>query len=501
MRSPSLELFQLIGSLSPTEKRYFRLFADQHVLKGQNNYLRLFDAIERQVRKGEYDEEFLLKKFKGDNLGKYFASVKYQLYKLILKSMRQFHSGDTIDAELGEALQNVRFLREKRLHQQALKVLNNAKKKAEKHERFTILLDINLLEVEVLKDIYDPVQLVRILEVNHAQMQNYTSKYRNYANYKFLYNKASMMYRSRGAARSFEDFDAFSQLLNQPLMRQVDNAKSQSATYFYHFTRVVGEFALGEMEECYKLTRFLVEMLELYPFELQSDVNQYIDILYHHLMVCHALKYDEEFLKFLAVLKEVKAKTKSQQAKAFECYYTLYFDFVLEHPEEEEPDELIELFGEQLEGHIEHLNKEIELVLYSQATRLYMINGNYSRALRWNNRLLNMSRPNLREDIQSLARIFDLLIHFELTHFDLLEYRIKSAYRFLSKKKKLYEIEDLLLKSLRKFALIPTKRELIILFHNLRRGLVELADDPLEGRVLELFDFVAWLDAKLDRLS
>ena len=49
---PSTELFQLIKSLSKSEKRYFKLTSS--LQSGDKNYMKLFDAIELQ---DSYDEQ------------------------------------------------------------------------------------------------------------------------------------------------------------------------------------------------------------------------------------------------------------------------------------------------------------------------------------------------------------------------------------------------------------------------------------------------------------
>ena len=49
---PSTELFNLIKSLSKSEKRFFKLSSS--LQSGDKNYLKIFDYIEEQ---NEYDEE------------------------------------------------------------------------------------------------------------------------------------------------------------------------------------------------------------------------------------------------------------------------------------------------------------------------------------------------------------------------------------------------------------------------------------------------------------
>ncbi len=50
----SNQLFQLIKSLNKSEKRYFNLYASRHTIGEKNNYVILFEAIDKQI---EYDEE------------------------------------------------------------------------------------------------------------------------------------------------------------------------------------------------------------------------------------------------------------------------------------------------------------------------------------------------------------------------------------------------------------------------------------------------------------
>mgnify|MGYP000023314336 CR=1 FL=1 len=56
---PSNELFQLIKSLTKSEKRYFKLSSS--LQSGEKNYMKLFDIIEIQ---DEYDEPAIKQKFK-----------------------------------------------------------------------------------------------------------------------------------------------------------------------------------------------------------------------------------------------------------------------------------------------------------------------------------------------------------------------------------------------------------------------------------------------------
>ena len=49
----SQQVHELISSLTPAEKRYFKLYADRHSSKSKNNYSKLFDAKDAQQENDE----------------------------------------------------------------------------------------------------------------------------------------------------------------------------------------------------------------------------------------------------------------------------------------------------------------------------------------------------------------------------------------------------------------------------------------------------------------
>ena len=70
MKSKEL-LFELIKSLSKSEKRYFKVFTSVH--KESNNYVKLFNAIHDQ---NEYDEDALIEQFKNEDFIRQFSVAK-----------------------------------------------------------------------------------------------------------------------------------------------------------------------------------------------------------------------------------------------------------------------------------------------------------------------------------------------------------------------------------------------------------------------------------------
>ena len=81
--------FQLISSMSKSEKGYFKKFASKHTIGGRNIYVKLFDEIENLRI---YDEADLKNKFKGEKFANKIYSTKNYLFNLILKALSSYHS-------------------------------------------------------------------------------------------------------------------------------------------------------------------------------------------------------------------------------------------------------------------------------------------------------------------------------------------------------------------------------------------------------------------------
>ena len=102
-------LFELIQSMTKSEKRYFKLLSSRHTIGNENNYILLFNAIEKQT---EYSEEQLFSMFKGQAFLNRFSITKKRLYDHILSSLDAFHAANSIDAQLFKMLHSADILQQ-----------------------------------------------------------------------------------------------------------------------------------------------------------------------------------------------------------------------------------------------------------------------------------------------------------------------------------------------------------------------------------------------------
>jgi len=94
---------------------------------------------------------------------------------------------------------------------------------------------------------------------------------------------------------------------------------------------------------------------------------------------------------------------------------------------------------------------------------------------------------------------FNLILHYELDNTELIEYFVKSTYRLLYKRKRLYKIETHILKFIKnKLPNIFSQKDLIKAFKKELPILRAFQKDPFEQKAFRYFDFVSWLESKIE---
>jgi tetratricopeptide (TPR) repeat protein len=144
-------------------------------------------------------------------------------------------------------------------------------------------------------------------------------------------------------------------------------------------------------------------------------------------------------------------------------------------------------------------DKLLKEIIYWQITSLLMISEQYKLALKWLVKANISEDSNIRQDLECIGRIMEIVLHYELGKTDVMEYRLKSTYRFLASKQKMYQLEKIILTSIRKLINVNSKEESIQFFKQLKSALEPIVKDPLESKFLVYFDIMSWLESKIEK--
>ena len=119
--------------------------------------------------------------------------------------------------------------------------------------------------------------------------------------------------------------------------------------------------------------------------------------------------------------------------------------------------------------------------------------------MKWINRILSSDYQDIREDVHSFTRILNLITHYELGNNDVIEYYLRSTYRYLLKKEDLHLFQQTILDFIKNLSKVSNDEELIERFKVLRDKMVELSKSKYDKRAFVYFDIISWLESKIEK--
>jgi hypothetical protein len=493
------ELHKLVKSLSQSEKRFFKIYASRHVIGEGNNYVRLFDAIAAQK---VYNEQLVKDKFKGETFIKRFAAVKNYLHTLIIKSMRSFHSASTIDIELKEMLIDIDFLYQKGLYRQCEKLYKKAEKlaiEADKKTRLLEILEWNAKLMQVRNKDSEPERFhhsifqeeSRILDSIKQSLQLKSE----------VLNVFSLI-RKKGFARSEQDLSLMKEVLNKYRKLKYETL-SFNDKYYLNYIQTVYHTSSGDNSKSVIFTRRNIELLESIPAKLRDEEFEKYLVTLNNLVVNYIhLQKITETGPYIKKIRSLATHNIRENVLLWATSYKLVLGVSIRTADFEQAERIA---AEVLSGIGYYYDKipatDIVTFKYNIAI-VYFANKKYPKAIKLLNEIINDNDNDhsLRDDIQSFARILRLITFWEKGEQEMLPYAVVSAYRFLYKRKRLYKFENIVLLFIREqLPDIDTSIKQIAAFRELKEKLEQVFKDPLEKKVLEYFDFITWIESKLNK--
>ncbi len=489
-------LFKLIKTLTKSEKRNFKLYVNRIGGKENAKFIQLFDVIDKQR---EYEEDQICKKIPTIKKSQ-ISNLKRHLYRQLLISLRLIHIQRNMDIEIREQLDFAKILYNKGLYLQSLKLLDRIKTIAYENHQDSLHLEIIEFEKYIESGYITRSLNYRADELAEeseklTKVVDTTSKLSNLALQ--LYG----LYIRNGHIRSQKDAYFIWEFFKSKLPKVDINKLNFYEKIYMYQCHVWYNYILQDFLKCYSNAFRWVYLFKENPKMIQTDPSMYLRG-YNNLLA--TLFYIGDYPKFKRNLEEFEQVTQSLEEDMNTNGKLLCFQYLqtaringhfIEGSFKEGVRQIPEIEA-GLERYKYHMDQHRVMVFYYKIACLYFGSGNNEAALDYLNRIINFKVGNLREDIQCFARMLQLICHYELGNIDLLEYIIKSVYRFLAKMEDLNMVQNEVLKFLRK-ALYLDDGDLRKAFLQLKNKLEILADHPYEKRSFLYLDIISWLESKL----
>lgn len=494
------DLIQLILSLTRAEKRHFRLFVRRNQASDDILFLQLFDFLDKN---GEYDEGLILKKLPGIKK-RQLSNLKAHLYKQLLISLRLLNTNHINDIQIREMIDFARVLYNKGLYRQSLDILDKAKIRAREGNYHAIHLEILEFEKHI-----EGQYITRSIEGRAEELTEETVTLTETIDRTNQFSNLSLqlygLYLKVGYVRNQKDYifvsDFFQSNLPKIDFQQLDFLGKlyycQCYVWYYYITQ---EFAY-----CYRYAQKWINLFHEQPEMKELYGPLYLKGLHNLLNALFNVLYYEKYVEVLEELNHFPEVYKVKKVKNIEGLYHLYrfIHSIKRHFMEGTFSEGIKLIPDLMkiiEADKYNWDNHRVMVFYYRIACLYFGSGDYDNTIHYLNRIINQKNPNYRADIQCFARILNLIAHFELGNAQLVEYQVKSVYRFLSKMEDLHAVQQEIFRFLRRTPRIRVS-DLKEEFIALKEKLVKLEDDPYEKRPFLYLDIISWLESKIEDRS
>ena len=304
MKKPSDNIFRLVQSMTPAEKRYFK----RHYASDQNITTELFDFINTL---SAYDEEMVKSHF-GSKVAKNLKVYKIQLNDLILKSLVSHHQKKNITSKIRVGLEETEILIEKQLYDQAGDRLSKAKKLAIKYEEFTYLIEIAMKEFRLFHMRHDRVGISQ--HPIFKEMEEYLEQLKHHRAFSELGHQLMDLTRQRNFEMlTSEEHDDLDRLISSDLLQIAPERLSFRSQLSRNALLSFLYRLLEDKEGSFRVRKDNVDLFQKYVQFKEAMPFNYIGVMRNYLNYCASenLREEagvilEEAYRFIAKHKEVE---------------------------------------------------------------------------------------------------------------------------------------------------------------------------------------------------
>ncbi len=486
----SPDLFRLIKSLSKTEKAYFKKHAERHVIGEKNNYLKLFDAIDKQT---DYDEKKLLK---SEKYIRQLPYLKNYLMEMILKSMQSFYAGHTQGHQLRRMMDNAWFLYKKGLYDLSNDSVQKAKKLSRDSMTGSVYFEALRMEellVSIKADLSEQSTYIDSVLPEAKDLLEDMLLYNELVGY---YLKIFLFHRTHSVAGP-QDVKKLEQEIGTPLLLAHKKARS-----FRCRTRATNCLAayhnvIGNLDLYVKYSKELLLLYETSPVFIKENLVTYLSILYNYGTGCIPLKKYDEAFRSAERMRTFKPSQPDEERKIFISSTSL--DLVTNGVSGNHKA-AVRVFNENrltLHRYFKQgfLQRYFILCSFAASSNAYL--GNFKEALKIITHIFE--HPEIKKTgwLETILCVLQIIFLSELgeEHHSF----IKNLKRRLPLSKGKESAEFILVSYLEEKLSVKTDKDGIVLAERTLERLEKIKGERSYITFTDHFDIVAWLESKINK--
>jgi hypothetical protein len=498
LKTTSQFLWQLVHSLSNSEKLYFKRNYISSASSASALYIKLFDAIALQK---EYNEPALLKKLHPSLNKKNIASQKHYLQQLICEAVIQYDGRNNIGQEIYNQLLLIRLYRKKGLLDQAHTCWKKAVSKARQVESFALL---SLLKTEFEKMILISSTHISYDELHSLFVQN-TLGYSDYADMitlRDIYAETILIKRKSHFDLGDELREKVKEMLLQ--VNKYSKAADSNSFWYRHYYFMCKAALLYLLNNTTDSFRLLIDVHRLWQNNkdfIQTHCEHYLELLY---MINYTGIVNSEYEYILNTFSNKindKINDPVQRANFEAIKYVAHNRVYNKRADYEEVKKLIVHMKSKYRQWEPLLNTDMNKTVNLSLGIASFALDQYGDAMYFTKRAIDYFKDGTREEHSIVAQILLLLTVYNMNNARLFDAQYKNTYAFFYKRKKKQPCETALLQCLHRTFYMTNKKDKLKEYGKVVTIIEEHKDNRVLQNIFSIFNYPGWLTSRLQGLS
>lgn len=422
------ELFHLIKSLSPSEKRYFKVYASRHVIGKSNHYEKLFDALDALPDDKDYDEAAFKRSLRGKSYGKNLSDEKTHLREILLRAMRVYHAERTPKGRLVEMIHEINFLYSKGFVKNCQHQIEKAIRLATDTEQYTELLVLNDFLVRLYREnpAMAPYTVAEMEQQEKKIMERITvTREAVYLRMKMTEIQTSAQWQKRegDAKQYFDRATELSRLPDTPIRASI-LLLNTCQRYLIHHHRY---------QESLDMTAEWLQKEEHSAQYLDSLTDNYRLVLANYMMCAMKCERFDLMPDGIQNLKACKTNYEKEEADSFRLSTQYELIYLLNSQDMKGADDILKQIESGLKKYKRFIPADQSVNFRFNVALLHFLRKEYSECLDQIHSLYKISgREKKYEYTTMLARVMEWMCQSSTDNFQILDSGLRSLRRLFS---------------------------------------------------------------------
>ena len=442
-----------------------------------------------------YDQEKLKQLFKGEKMLDSLYVYQNYLYQMLLKSLRLYNEKHSVEIRLYNMLAEAGILDAKGFRKEAFQLLQKAKKLAETHHNFLIILEILKRQVRYIVATREKNVLEETQEV-YQEITTIIQTLEEEFTYRWLGHCMLICTRKNKQLAADQHGKLLQMVSTHPILNSNVRPKSFYAQTGKNYIQYLEAKIYGDRDLAYRANKKSIDIWDEHKAIKAANPQLYKIQISNFLFAAIDGNMVEDFEIYLNKIKGLTSRNKLEEVESFQNIISLELYFYLSQNRLVEAKKLLPEFEQGLKRFSGLLNQARLMANFYNILVLHFMLEEFEQTLDWVDRILRKQKTEPRQDLKTFAQILEFVIHYELGNDLMLHSLFQSTTRRLKNIGAAGKYEQLILNFFKQLIKVITRKEKLECMKDFREQLSPMTKlKPIPTGSEEL---VMWLTARIE---